>query len=175
MRRAAVLVLTILAGVLGVPSMAEAKAARVAHTGMVVEYTENLDSSWDVRRAIEDVDFWTGSDLRLVSRCSGKWKCISIRNGRVSGWKTGPIAWSHACKWAAMRCYITVDTDKARRVGQFGPWTKRWLIRHEVAHTRYLGHRHTCDSTMWEYRRCWSGTVPPNRFTSAERQTLSMY
>lgn len=173
MRRAVVVILAVLAGVFAVPSIADAKAARTAYSGIVVEYVENLDSSWDVRRAVEDIDYWTGSDLRVVSRCSGKWKCISIRKGRVSGWKTGPVAWAHAC--SSLKCYITVDTDKARRVGQFGYYTKRWLLRHEVGHTRYLPHRETCDSTMYEYRRCRWGSVPPNKFTSAERATLRRY
>lgn len=175
MRRAGVIVLVVLAGIFGVPSMADARAARTAYTGVIVEYVETLDSSWDVRRAVEDVDYWTGSDLRIVPRCSGKWKCITIRKGEVSGWKTGPIAWAHACR--SMHCYITVDVDKARRVGGFGYYTKRWLIRHEVAHTRYLRHRapDACDSTMVEYRRCANGSVPPNRFTDAERATLRGY
>jgi hypothetical protein len=166
-----------LTALLFVPSPAEAKPARTPWNKTYVEVTENLSSSWDVKGAVADIDWYTGSAIKIVSKCSGKYHCVNIRGGKVGG---KPVGWYGSCsnkydswtdKTPTTTCKITIDTAKASKAGTYGYYTKRWLVRHELGHWRGLGHQKKCVSTMYEYTRCGKN-VPPNSFTSAEQKVL---
>lgn len=162
------------------PTAAEAKPPRVPWNKTVIEVTENLPSSWDVKGAAADLDYYTGSQIKVVSKCSGKNSCVNIRVGKVKG---KPVGFFEAAKcsyryegWSGKSsvrtCPITIDTGKASKAGTYGYSTKRWLVRHELGHWLSLGHNSKkCVSTMYEYTRC-KGKVPPNAFTSAEQKKL---
>lgn len=155
-----------------VPAAAEAKPARTPWNKTYVEVTENLPSSWDVKGAVADLDWYTGSSIRIVKKCSKKVPCVNIRSGNVPKSRNA-ISYFSGCyitKYDS-RCTITVDLKKAARTGQFGYKTKRWLVRHELGHFRGLRHNSSCATTMNPRQRC-RGSVPPNAFTTAERKTL---
>lgn len=161
-----------LASLFVTPSAAEAKPARVPWNGKVVEIVSYLPSSWSVASAVEDVDWYTGSDMRLVKRCSRRVLCIEISNGHVNG---AAVGWTYTCRSTSLYCFIHVDTSKAASK-KYKKWfkyssTKRWLIRHELGHNRGLNDRKVCDSTMDPYVRC-RGKVPPNTFIKSQRSVL---
>jgi hypothetical protein len=153
------------------PIAVEAKTARVAWNGRVIEVVSNLPLSWQTKNAVEDIDWYTNSDLRLVKRCSGKNRCIMIVKGSVAG---APVGWAYTCPSTAKLCTIKIDVNKAaskRYKKWYGTSTKRYLIRHELGHMMGLHDRKTCDSTMNPYVRC-RGHVPPNTFAKSERSVL---
>jgi hypothetical protein len=153
------------------PTAAEAKTARVGWNGRVVEIVSNLPASWSVKSAMNDIDWYTGSDLRLVKKCSGKNRCIMIVKGSVAG---APVGWVYTCRSTAKLCTIKIDVNKAalsRYKKWYGMSTKRYLIRHELGHMMGLHDRKACDSTMNPYVRC-RGHVPPNTFAKSERSVL---
>ncbi len=151
---------------------AEARPARAPSTGIKIEVVETLNSSWDVRSAVSEIDWYTGSNWVMSNRCHAGTRCVRITKGKVGTTSfTTPVGWSHACNPTKEPCRITIDVDKAARNKLFTSATKRWLIRHELGHYRGLGHAKTCNSTMYEKNRC--GTkVPPYTFTSAEQTHL---
>lgn len=150
-----------------IPAPAEAKPAQVPWNGNVVEVTTDLNSSWQVKAAMEDVDWYTRSDMRLVKYCSGKRRCVEISEGPVKG---APVGVSKTCKVGQIFCHITVDVNKAAQRRGWNKATKRWLIRHELGHYLGLGHTTSC-RTMNPRMRC-RGKVPPNTFNPAERSVL---
>lgn len=159
------------------PAQAEAKPARVPWNKVYVEVATNLPSSWSVSGAVADVDWYTGTAIKVVPGCSGKYDCVEVRGGKVTG---SPVGYFHSCvnhydsftdKTPRVTCKITVDTAKASKAGTYNTATKRWLVRHELGHWRGLDHRSKCDSTMYQYTRC-SGKIPPNAFTSTEQSIL---
>lgn len=164
--------LTVLSSLFIMPTAAEAKSARVAWNGRVVEVVSNLPASWSVKAAINDVDWYTSSDMRLVKTCSGKNRCVVIYKGSVAG---APVGWAYTCKSTAKICKIKIDVSKASskkyKKWYTGTSTKRYLIRHELGHFMGLHDRKSCDSTMNPYVRC-RGKVPPNTFVKSQRAVL---
>lgn len=160
------------------PSSAEAKPARVPYNGVILEVANSLPASWDVKGSVRDIDYYTGSSMRVVSKCSGKYSCVTIKPGTVKGkpvgWYTGTcknVYRSFTDRKPTRFCSILVDLAKSKKLGVYGYYTKRWLVRHEVGHWLTLVHRSKCDSTMYEKNRC-NGHVPPNTFTASERAVL---
>lgn len=152
--------------------------AAVPFNGTIIEVTENLNGLWPVSSGVNDVDYWTGSDMRMVSKCSGKYTCLTIKSGPVNG---TPRAYYHGCKnvysgWGdktpTSYCTITVDTRDADASGSFNYSARRWLIRHEVGHFRGLSHQSGCVSNMYQYVRCPNGKLPPNKWLTSERNRL---
>ena len=89
--------------------------------------------SWLVGAAVDSVDRYTASDMRMVRKCSGKaYRCIVVRLGKVNG----PIGWSHGCT-------ITIDAHKALtryRSYYYRAGNRGWLVAHELGHQFGLGH-----------------------------------
>lgn len=100
----------------------------------VIEVVDKV--SWSAKPAVDWLDKYTASDMRLVSKCSGKaYSCITIRQGRVSGDR---IAYTK-------NRVITIDISKAhgKRYGSYyrNKSKRTWLIAHELGHTFALAHR----------------------------------
>lgn len=135
---------------LGVPGAAPVQAAPVqavmsidwgkpkvtAPSKRVIEVVDKIaPKAWRVSAAVNWLDRYTASDMRLVSRCSGRaYKCVTIRQGRVKG---SPVAYSKGST-------ITVDTGKANSA-KFRKWYRQdkhrtWLLIHELGHQHALGH-----------------------------------
>lgn len=115
------------------------KAQPPAPNKRVIEVVDKIaPSSWRVSTAVNWLDRYTASDMRLVSRCSGKaYRCITIRQGRVGAWRSGAVGWSKGST-------ITIDTGKARN-STYNRWYKydsrrTWLLIHELGHQHGLGH-----------------------------------
>ncbi len=133
--------------------------------GKTIQVTENLPASWDVKKALSFVDKYTGSKFKIVKKCSADaWRCVTIKQGSVKGGPSGTIGW-------AKNGTITVDVKDAKKSGKFNSATRTWLLVHEIGHTRGLGHRSSCATSMYEKRRC-NGKVPPLKFDAAQKATL---
>jgi hypothetical protein len=158
------------AALLFVATPAQAAVARVAWNNTYAEVVSSLDSSWNVKGAVADIDWYTGSQIKIVSKCSGQWSCVHIRAGAVSG-AIGYFGGNCRTVKYDVPCKITIDVADAKKTGQFNASTKRWLVRHELGHWRNLAHSSSCGTTMYHLQRC-AGKLPPNAFTSAERATL---
>ena len=167
-----VLILAFLINLIFVPSAVEAKPARTPWNGVTIEITSNLPASWNVKGALADIDWYTGSRFVLVKQCSGKNSCVQTRKNKISGL---PVGYFHnrGCvtkyrgfsSTSTRHCSIYVDTVKAGKRGTYNAATKRWLVRHEIGHAAGgLSHSKKCVSTMYEYERC-GRSVPPNTFT----------
>lgn len=144
----------------GVPVFAPVRA--VAPNKRVIEVVDKVvPSAWRVSAAVNWLDRYTASDMRLVSRCSGKaYRCITVRSGKV---KAGPVGWSQGNT-------ITIDTGKAAsgkyRVHYRQDKNRTWLLIHELAHQHGLGHsvgRNVMSPYVNQYRMA---------FTAGQKKTL---
>jgi hypothetical protein len=105
----------------------------------VIEVVDRIQpGSWRVDKAVNWLDRYTTSDMRLVAKCSGRaYRCITIRQGRVGAWRSGPVGWSQ-------RSTIVIDTYKAANP-VYKRWYKydanrTWLLVHELGHQYGLSH-----------------------------------
>lgn len=112
----------------------------------VIEVVDKVaPSAWRVSAAVTWLDRYTASNMRLVSRCSGKaYKCVTVRQGKVKG---APVGYSKGST-------ITIDTAKAASA-KYQAWFgkdrhRTWLIIHELGHQHALGHS-TGRNVMNEY------------------------
>lgn len=101
----------------------------------VIEVVDKVKpGAWKVGKAVNWLDRYTASDMRLVKKCSGKaYRCITIRSGLVTKKQVG---WSQGST-------ITIDTGKAmRKYGAFyrADRNRTWLITHELGHQFGLEH-----------------------------------
>jgi hypothetical protein len=156
--------------VLSVSSPAE---AAVKWDGSMVEVINKLPSDWPVASAVNWLDQYTGSDIRIVKSChKNVRRCITIKQGRLTSSAT-----KNATGWSKGNT-ITIDTWKAKNVkpwkGKFGYTTKKYLIAHELAHQRYMEHVKSCNNVMNQYYRC-NGHVPPLKLTTAQKKRLAGY
>lgn len=100
----------------------------------VIEVVDKVPSAWRVNVAVNWLDRYTASDMRLVRKCTGKaYRCIIVKVGRVGG---APVGWSEGR-------YITIDTSKAN--GKLRKYYRHrgnrdWLLIHELGHQHGLGH-----------------------------------
>lgn len=127
----------------------------------VIEVVDKIKpSSWRVGAAVKWLDRYTASDMRLVSRCTGKaYRCVTVRQGRVNG----PVGWSQGAT-------ITIDTGKANS-RKFRSWyrldkNRTWLIAHELGHQHGLAHSGS-GNLMSEHVNRYKMTL-----TSGQRATL---
>lgn len=102
----------------------------------VIEVVDKVaPKRWNVRKAVNWLDRYTASDMRVVKRCSGKaYRCITLRSGKV---RQGPVGWSQGSK-------ITIDDRKAMKTyGRYyrAAGNRHWLLVHEIAHQFGLEHR----------------------------------
>jgi hypothetical protein len=102
----------------------------------VIEVVDAISpTAWRVSAAVNWLDTYTASDMRMVSRCSGKaYRCVTVRAGRVSG---SSVGWSSGYT-------ITIDTAKANS-GSYRQYYAKdsyrtWLLAHELGHQFGLGH-----------------------------------
>jgi hypothetical protein len=100
----------------------------------VIEVVDKVPGAWKIGAAVTWLDRYTASDMRLVSRCSGKaYRCVTVKTGKVKG---APVGWSQGST-------ITIDTGKAsgsmRRYYRFER-NRTWLLIHELGHQHGLGH-----------------------------------
>lgn len=156
----------------------QAHAAPVAWNGKVIVVTENLDSSWPVSSAVNDVDYWMGSDMVMVSKCTLVNDCLEIKKGAVNGSPRGRF---NGCKYIykslsdknpRRHCTITIDTRDANSNKKFNAATKRWLLRHEIGHFAGLKHQSKCVSNMFDLVHCSNGKLAPNKWTTSEKKTM---
>lgn len=98
-----------------------------------IEVVDRAGSAWLVGAAVDSVDRYTASDMRVVKKCSGRaYRCIVVRLGKVNG----PIGWSHGST-------ITIDAHKAMtryRSYYYRAGNRGWLVAHELGHQFGLGH-----------------------------------
>jgi hypothetical protein len=113
-------------------------------------------AAWKVTGAARWLDRYTGSQMKMVTACSGKaYRCIVIKGGKVKGL---PVGWSSGQT-------ITIDTGKAQRRG-YTAAMRKWLLVHELGHQ--FGLRHTDGRhIMNPSEGGWKMT-----FTSAQRAHL---
>lgn len=128
----------------------------------VIEVVDKIaPTAWRVSAAVTWLDRYTASDMRLVSRCSGRaYKCVTIRQGRVKG---SAVAYSKGAT-------ITVDTGKAASA-EYRSWYRQdryrtWLLIHELGHQHALDHS-TGRNVMNEYVSRYKLVL-----TSGQRATL---
>lgn len=147
---AALAAAAVLAGPLAAPAPAVAaptpiagidwsKAQPPAPSKRVIEVVDKISpKAWRVSTAVNWLDRYTASDMRLVSRCSGKaYRCITVRQGRVGKKTSGPVGWSKGST-------ITIDTGKAASK-KYRKWyrydrNRTWLLIHEIGHQHALPH-----------------------------------
>jgi hypothetical protein len=117
----------------------------------VIEVVDKVKpTAWRVSTAVNWLDKYTASDMRLVSKCSGKaYRCITVRQGKVKG---APVGWSQGST-------ITIDTGKAaskKYRGWYGKSSNRtWLVIHELGHQHGLKHgtgRHVMNEYVNRYK-----------------------
>lgn len=118
----------------------------------IIEVVDKVKpASWRVGAAVSWLDRYTASDMRLVSRCSGKaYRCVTVRGGTVKG---GPVGWSSGST-------VVIDTNKAR-YGKYARWYRAdkhrtWLLIHELGHQHGLKHgtgRHVMNPYVNRYKR----------------------
>lgn len=156
------------AGAIVAPTPAAAAAPVFNTKPNVVEVVNKLPRDWPVKESVAFIDRYTGSKMKLVSRCSGNARrCITIKQGRLkntAGWSKGST--------------ITIDVYRTKHIrgwkGYYGKATKRWLVAHELGHQRGLSHKRNCATVMDSRTRCGRPKhVPPLRFDAAQRRTLA--
>ena len=137
----AVLGITALAvGSCGAPAPAAPPAATTswamptvpAVTQRRIEIVDRIaPTAWNVRGAVNWLDRYTGSDMVVVAKCSGKaYRCITVRGGKLSG---NLVGWSSGST-------ITIDTGKVARSKYRSAVYRDRLLIHELAHQHGLGH-----------------------------------
>lgn len=160
------------------PAVAQSKSAwsGVKWDGSVVEVVNKLPSDWNgaVNSAVNWIDKFTASDMRLVKSChTGVRRCIVIRNARLKGdsKRNNAAGWSKGST-------ITIDVWKINNKkpwkGRFKYASKRQLIAHELGHQRFLGHTKRCDNFMNQYFKC-NGHTPYVWTNAAQRKHLAKY
>jgi hypothetical protein len=131
---------------LALPIKGNSDWARSAAAGRVIEVVDAVPGSrWDVRAAVNWLDRYTGSDMRIVARCSaGTYRCVTVRRGKVSG---DAVGWSRG---GGASYTLTIDTAKAGRAQYGGQYNRAgvrtWLIAHELGHT--FGLKHTAKRNL---------------------------
>lgn len=143
---------------------APAKAASIIPVGWsttvtppakrVIEVVDKVKpTAWRISTAVNWLDRYTASDMRVVAKCSGKaYRCITIRQGRVKAKTSGPVGWSQGST-------ITIDTAKAASK-KYKRWyryekNRTWLLIHELGHQFGLGHgtgRHLMNEYVDRYK-----------------------
>lgn len=138
------------------------KPETLAPNRRVIEVVDKISpTAWRVGTAVNWLDRYTASDMRLVKKCTGKaYRCITVRQGKVKG---KPVGWSQGAT-------ITIDTGKAKR-GVYARWyrsdkNRTWLLIHELGHQHSLGHS-TGRNVMNEYVNRYKKVL-----TSGQRATL---
>jgi hypothetical protein len=98
----------------------------------VIEVVDQVKpSKWNVRQAMDWLDRYTTSDMRLVSRCSGHaWRCVIVRGGKLPGSYLGVTEGNR----------ITIDTAKVDRHGYRSNLSREKILAHELFHTYGYGH-----------------------------------
>jgi hypothetical protein len=120
----------------------------------VIEVVDKVKpTAWRISAAVNWLDRYTASDMRVVAKCSGKaYRCITIRQGRVKAKTSGPVGWSQGST-------ITIDTTKAASK-KYSRWyryekNRTWLTIHELGHQFGLGHgtgRHLMNEYVDRYK-----------------------
>ncbi len=136
------------------PRQIEVTVRVVPPAQRVIEVVDKIKpTSWKVKTAVNWLDRYTASDMRLVGKCSGKaYRCITIRQGRVGKKASGPVGWSQGST-------ITIDTGKAASK-KYKRWyryekNRTWLLIHELGHQHGLGHgtgRHLMNPYVDRYK-----------------------
>lgn len=154
-----IVMLCLLAGILAVPSPAQA-ATRVVY---VDSYTSR---TWPVSASVNWVDYYTGSDMQW-GRCRSGYKCIRIREKTIrSSWAAVTYG-DVTCR----TCTVTIYLNPQRR--WYGYYTKRSIIDHELGHANGVTwHSTSCISVMYYRVFCYNGSLPPRRFTAPQRDRL---
>jgi hypothetical protein len=98
----------------------------------VIEVVDKVGpSKWNVGQAMNWLDRYTGSDMRLASKCSGHaWRCITVRGGNLPGRYLGYTSGDT----------IVIDTAKVDRHGYRSNYSRERILAHELGHANGYGH-----------------------------------
>lgn len=98
----------------------------------VIEVVDRIGPrKWNVGQAMNWLDRYTGSDMRLVSRCSGRaWRCVIVRGGKLPGRYLGYTSGNT----------VTIDTAKVDRHGYRSNYSRERILAHEFGHVNGYGH-----------------------------------
>lgn len=118
----------------------------------VIEVVDKIKpTAWRVSAAVTWLDRYTASDMRLVSRCSGRaYRCITVKAGKVTG---------SAAVGRSSGSTITIDTGKAS-TKRYREWyrydrNRTTLLVHELGHQHGLAHstgRNVMNPTVSRWR-----------------------
>jgi hypothetical protein len=99
----------------------------------VIEVVDRIGpAKWNVRQAMNWLDRYTASDMRLVSKCSGRaWRCVTLRGGKLPRNYLGVTEGNR----------ITIDTVKVDRNGYRSNLSREKILAHELFHT--FGYAHS--------------------------------
>lgn len=129
----------------------------------VIEVVDRIaPAAWRVSAAVNWLDRYTASDMRMVSRCSGRaYRCITVKAGKVTG---------SAAVGRSSGNTITIDTGKAK-TKRYARWYRydrhrTTLLVHELGHQFGLGHS-TGRNVMNPYVNRWRLVL-----TAGQRATL---
>lgn len=98
----------------------------------VIEVVDKIGpAKWNIRQAMDWLDRYTTSDMRMVSRCSGHaWRCVTLRGGKLPGSYLGMTKGNS----------ITIDTAKVDRHGYRSNLSREKILAHELFHTYGYAH-----------------------------------
>jgi hypothetical protein len=98
----------------------------------VIEVVDQIrPSKWNVGQAMNWLDRYTASDMRLVKKCSGRaWRCVVVRGGKLPGSYLGVTEGNR----------ITIDTAKVDRHGYRSNLRREQILAHELFHTYGYAH-----------------------------------
>lgn len=134
MRRIAVVIAIVIATTaVPVPAAGWEGSETLAPGKRVIEIVDKMPGRWSVERAVAWLDRYTGSDMRVVKRCSGKaYRCVTVKPSTaksVVGWSQGSTILVNVkraeSKW---KRYYRYDRNRT------------WLLVHELGHQHGLGH-----------------------------------
>lgn len=99
----------------------------------VIEVVDQIGpAKWNVGQAMNWLDRYTTSDMRMVRKCSGHaWRCVIVRGGKLPGSYLGLTEGNR----------ITIDTAKVDRRGYRSNLSREKILAHELFHT--FGYHHS--------------------------------
>lgn len=160
-------------------------SSRAPYNGTVVEVVNHLPSKWPVSKAVSGVDYYTGSSIHMVSKCSGKHDCVTMVSAKLSHNHVAETGFCTSKKGPQIKqgfwlvqtyynsCQIKVDVKRTNAKPSFYNYaTRLHTLRHELGHWRGITwHNSSCSDVMYYATRC-HGHLPGYSFSAGERKVL---